>query len=62
MYLFNDYSRELSQPFINNFINFRHFVRVDFINDFYYFATYYCLVIIYRLKINKFFDIVHKNN
>ena len=62
MYLFNDYSRKLLQRFINNFINFRRFIQIDFINNFYYFATCHCLVIICRWKINKFFDVVHKNN
>ena len=46
MYLFNNYSRELSQRFINNFINFRRFVRIDFINDFHYFATCHYFIII----------------
>ena len=61
-YLFDDYSRELPQRFINDFIDLQRFVRINFINDLHYFAMCHCLVIVCRWKINKFFNIVHENN
>ena len=61
-YLLDSYSRKLLQRFINDFINLQRFVRADFINDFHYFATCHCFVIICRWRVNKFLDVVHENN
>ena len=59
-YLFNDDANKLSQRFVDDFIDFKCFVWIDFVNNFYYFVTCHRRFVIDWWKIIEFCSIFHE--